>query len=204
MKTSMCTIYMVRHGQTDWNASQKVQGHTDIPLNSEGEKQATLLAAHFAGISFDAIFSSDLVRAQKTAQLATLSKNIAIQTTHLLRERFMGELEGAHRDEFLRLEKLRGDLTKEQRLTHRLVPSMESEEEVIARVITYLREIAVAYAGKTVLVTSHGAVMRILLQHLGFATDEHPIKVIENTAHIQMRCDGVDFWVDDTRGIERY
>ena len=195
---------MVRHGQTDWNASQKVQGHTDIPLNLEGEKQAILLDEHFTDISFDGVFSSDLVRVKKTAQLATLSKKIAVQTTALLRERFMGELEGAHRDEFLRLEKLRGDLTQEQQLVHRLVPSMESEEEVIARVITFLREIAVGYAGKTVLVVSHGAVMRILLQHLGFATQQHPIKVIENTAYIQMRCDGVDFWVDETRGIETY
>lgn len=204
MTTRFCTLYLVRHGQTDWNAMQKVQGHSDIALNSEGENQAKSLGKQLGHISFDAVFSSDLVRAKKTAELALLEKNIVVQTTEVLRERFMGELEGAHRDEFLRLERLRGDLTKEQRLVHRLVPSMESEEEVIARVITYLREIAVAYSGKTVLMVSHGAVMRILLYHLGFFDQQHPIKTIENTAYIKMRSDGVDFFVDETKGIERY
>lgn len=199
--TAYATIYFVRHGQTDWNLAHRIQGHTDRALTTTGEQQAKDLKTLFKDIHFDAIFSSDLQRAKRTAEIATVEREIAVQTTDVLRERNFGSLEGAKRDEFFKLQELKRSLEKEQRLKFRLVPDMENDEEVIGRVIQFLREVAIAYSGKTVLVVSHGAVMYTLLDHLGFSDDTHPVTFIENTAYIKMRSDGIDFFIDETKGI---
>lgn len=64
-------IYLVRHGQTDWNAQHKAQGRTDIPLNQVGVQQAKTLQNDIASLSFNAIYTLPLQRAIKTAQIAT-------------------------------------------------------------------------------------------------------------------------------------
>jgi broad specificity phosphatase PhoE len=197
------TLYLVRHGETDWNVKGFIQGHSDIPLNPTGEQQAQNLGMFLQDVHIDAVFSSDLQRAKRTAEIVAIEKKLAVQTKEILRERFFGALEGKHRNEFIPLEALKKNLTKEQKLSHRFVPDMENDEEVIGRIITFLREIAVAYAGKTVLIVSHGAVMRILLEHLGFFNEHHMIKKIDNTAYIKLRCDGIDFFVEETKGIEK-
>lgn len=202
-KKDYATLYIVRHGETDWNVAKRIQGHSDIPLNQVGEQQAKKLRKIFKNIHFDAVFSSDLSRAKQTAELAMLEREIAVQTTQLLRERNFASLEGSNVDDFLKLEKLRSNLAKEQQLIHRLVPDMENDKEVISRTIQFLREVAIGYAGKTVLVVSHGGIMRTLLAHLGFTDEKHPITKIENTAYIKLRSDGVDFFIDETRGIEK-
>lgn len=196
-------VYIVRHGETDWNVAQRIQGQTDTPLNKTGEEQAQLLGQALKDVHFDAVFSSDLMRAKKTAEIATLEKNIAVQTTELLRERNFGSLEGKNRDEFRTLDALRRNLETEQRMKYRLVPDMENDEEVAGRVITFLREIAVAYAGKTMLVFSHGGVMHMLLDHFGFGNETHGYITIENTAYIKVRADGVNFFIEGTKGITK-
>jgi len=197
------TIYIVRHGETDWNVARRIQGHSDIPLNAVGEQQAKELRKTFGHTSFAAVFSSDLLRAKRTAELAVLEKELVVQTTEILRERNFGSLEGKNVEEFFALEKLRSNLEKEQQLQHRLVPDMENDEELISRIITFLREVAVAYVGKNVLVVSHGGIMRTLLAHLGFTDEDHPITKLENTAYIKLRSDGVDFFIDETKGITK-
>ena len=62
-------IYLVRHGQTDWNIEKKTQGHTDIPLNENGRKQAQILAQSISNLKIDRIISSDLLRAKETAEI---------------------------------------------------------------------------------------------------------------------------------------
>ena len=63
-------IYLVRHGQTDWNIEKKhTQGHTDIPLNENGKKQAEQLAQSISNLKIDKIISSDLLRAKETAEI---------------------------------------------------------------------------------------------------------------------------------------
>ena len=62
-------IYLVRHGQTDWNIEKKTQGHTDIPLNGTGKRQAEELAEKIADLKIDRIISSDLLRARETAEI---------------------------------------------------------------------------------------------------------------------------------------
>lgn len=95
----MTEIILIRHGETAWNAEKRLQGHLDIPLNAEGERQAAALGAALANEPLDAIFSSDLRRAMQTAQaVADLQgKTVAIDAG--LRERCFGAFEGLRYDE---------------------------------------------------------------------------------------------------------
>lgn len=86
MSKNYCTFYIVRHGETEWNVKGLVQGHTDIPLTKKGKRQARQLAKKLSRINFNAVFSSDLLRAKQTAQLIALEKKIAVKTTQALRE----------------------------------------------------------------------------------------------------------------------
>ena len=86
--------YLIRHGETDWNAEGRFQGHSDIPLNAKGIAQAVSLKASLSKISFSAALSSDLSRARQTAELILQSRSLPIIESPALRERNAGALEG--------------------------------------------------------------------------------------------------------------
>ncbi len=88
------TIILWRHGQTDWNVQNKFQGHTDIPLNAVGEYQATHAARLVVDMKPTAIISSDLMRAQKTAQALSDINGLPIHVDARLRETNCGKWEG--------------------------------------------------------------------------------------------------------------
>jgi probable phosphoglycerate mutase len=91
----MTRILLIRHGETAWNAVRRLQGHTDIPLNPTGERQADALARALANEPLDAIVSSDLGRALQTAQaVAALHPHLPLHTDPALRERGYGVFEG--------------------------------------------------------------------------------------------------------------
>lgn len=95
----MLKLWIVRHGQTDWNTRLLIQGWTDIPLNSTGREQARKLHAYISGIRFHRIFSSDLLRAYETAQILSGNRPEQIEKTDSLRERCFGDAEGRPRNE---------------------------------------------------------------------------------------------------------
>ena len=68
-------IYLVRHGETDWNLSGKAQGQSDIPLNSTGENQALSVSKYFSNINIESIYSSSVQRALKTASIISIHHN---------------------------------------------------------------------------------------------------------------------------------
>lgn len=90
----MTEILLIRHGETAWNASKRLQGHLDIPLNSVGERQAAALADALANEALDAVLSSDLQRARQTAEAIALSRGMTVQIHASLRERCYGAFEG--------------------------------------------------------------------------------------------------------------
>jgi 2,3-bisphosphoglycerate-dependent phosphoglycerate mutase len=87
-------ILLIRHGETDWNLQRRLQGHLDIPLNQVGQRQALALARSLDGVALDAIFSSDLQRAQQTAAPLAEARTMPLQLDAGLRERCYGALEG--------------------------------------------------------------------------------------------------------------
>ncbi len=87
-------ILLFRHGETAWNAVQRLQGHIDIPLNEKGEQQAAAVAQSLQAESLQAIIASDLRRAAQTAQAIARRQNLTLQTDAGLRERCYGAFEG--------------------------------------------------------------------------------------------------------------
>lgn len=87
-------LYLMRHGQTDWNLKYKLQGSTDIPLNETGRIMARNAGKEYSGIPFDLCFSSPLSRAKETAELVLEGRGIPIITDERLREMSFGKYEG--------------------------------------------------------------------------------------------------------------
>lgn len=88
----MLELWLIRHGETDWNAQGRIQGAADVPLNARGLRQAALLGERLAGEPFDAVYASDLARARATAETALPGADVRLDPR--LRELAYGVLEG--------------------------------------------------------------------------------------------------------------
>jgi broad specificity phosphatase PhoE len=203
---NLCTIYLVRHGQSEAN----IQGlfGMDTSLTSTGRQQANELLDVLKDVHFDAIFSSNLIRAKQTAEIIALERKIAVQTKDLLRERHWGSIEGKVkaivRSELKDLFEKAKTMDDAERVKYKVIPDMESEEDAVSRFITVLREIAIAYAGKNILIVSHQTIMRFFLMHIGFVTyNELPEGSIKNSGFIKLESDGVEFKVIEIQGVEK-
>ncbi|MDI9635586.1 histidine phosphatase family protein [Kamptonema cortianum] len=89
-------IYLIRHGQTEWNASGRAQGHSDVELDETGKRQAEVLAQALCDANIQRVFSSDLKRCVATATPLVQMAGLQLEARPDLRERTFGELEGAH------------------------------------------------------------------------------------------------------------
>lgn len=97
-------IFVIRHGQTQYNLDKILQGHIDIDLNDTGRKQAELLGELFKDIDLDGITTSDLVRCQNTVKEITKhKKGIPVLKTYNIRERDMGQVQGMKLEEALKM-----------------------------------------------------------------------------------------------------
>ena len=199
-----CTIYLVRHGETEWNADGIIQGHSDIPLNKNGERQAEKLGKKLNSIDFDAVFSSDLVRAKKTAEIVTSGKKINIITSIALRERDFGSYEGKHfsllsKDETNELISLYDHKEKKREEL-----GVETDRSLEARFVPYIKKICHQNLDKKVLLVTHGGIMRWFLMYIKFGNIKSlPVGSIDNMAYAKIESDGIDFIVKETSGITK-
>jgi broad specificity phosphatase PhoE len=155
-------LWLVRHGETEWNAERRMQGHKDIPLNQTGINQAHLLADGLYGQQYAALFSSDLQRTLQTAEILAQRLDLPVQVDHRLREIDQGEWSG------LIIDDIRNDFPEELDMLkrdpiNRRRPGGESAIEVVRRVWAAADEIALGYPGKRVLVVSHGFTLATLI-----------------------------------------
>ena len=90
----MGRLLIVRHGETEWNAEGRIQGHTDVALSDKGRRQASLVAERLSGVPIDMAYSSDLLRASETAQWILEKRDLPLQALPELRERYYGVFEG--------------------------------------------------------------------------------------------------------------
>jgi broad specificity phosphatase PhoE len=151
----MTQLFVVRHGQTDWNVARRYQGQKDIPLNIEGIRQAHSLATLLSGETFSAIYSSDLCRAMQTAQILQKGRNIPIIPDQRLREIGFGEWEGAYLADIK--EKYPQAFPYNGRdITTPFAPGGESVQTVALRMKAVADEINQLYPDDNALVVTHG------------------------------------------------
>lgn len=87
-------LYIMRHGQTDWNITHRLQGQTDIPLNDHGKDMAVSAGEKYAGLALDICYCSPLQRARETAEIFLKGREIPIISDDRLREMSFGKYEG--------------------------------------------------------------------------------------------------------------
>jgi len=160
--TAGTRLLLVRHGESTWNADGRWQGHADPPLSALGEQQARDAAAHLAGI--DAVWASDLERARRTAEIVAEQLNVALRVDVRLRERDAGEWQGCTRAEIE--ERWPGYLASGRR-----PPGFEASARLLARVLSAVTDIARREPGTSLLVVTHGGVVRTLERHLSDAVE---------------------------------
>ncbi len=207
-ENNLCTLYIVRHGQTEWNKNHINMGQLDSPLTELGIEQAKETAEKLKGIKFDAIFSSDSDRAHNTAKILKLERELEIQTSKLLRERTYGHFEGKpdreYKEAIKHLLEEAEKLTEKEQWTYKFGDDVESDEELVNRFMVKLREISVAYPSKTVLVTTHGGCIRTFLRKTGtFTKEELPGGSFKNAGYVKVLSDGVDFFVKEVHGVRK-
>ncbi len=161
----MTEIFLIRHGETAWNAERRLQGHLDIPLNAEGERQAAALARALANEKFDAIVSSDLGRARSTAQAVAVAQGMPLSTDPALRERCFGAFEGLLYEE-LEARFPEAHAQWRARDPHARYPDGERRAETFAefaqRAVDAVIRIAQAHRGQRIALFSHGGVLDCL------------------------------------------
>lgn len=151
-------IIAIRHGETDWNLAARIQGHTDIPLNATGERQAQRLAQALADTPLAHIYSSDLQRALHTAQALAQANGAPLSIHAALRERSFGDYEGAR---FTEIEA--SDPPSALRWRKRdpvfAPPQGESLQALQARVAQVVAELAAQHLGQQIALVAHGGVL---------------------------------------------
>lgn len=140
-------IYIVRHGQTDWNVEGRNQGRIDVELNQKGIEQALKMKDKLKDIKFDKVFSSPLKRAYKTAQIIT-SNEIIVDNRII--ERCNGKLEGKLKNEI--------NVDIDFNDPHERRMGIENIIDFRNRINDFLEEILKKYKGKNVLVVTHAGV----------------------------------------------
>ncbi len=154
-------IYVVRHGQTDWNRDGRIQGGTDNPLNATGRDQAAALARTLADARIDAIYTSSHQRARQTA--AVLEGRAPIVAMDELRERFFGKFEGANDKD----PAIVADWNKRRFTWGDDMEGGESLESQARRAEAALRQIRERHKdGGTIVIVGHGGINPVLVSQL--------------------------------------
>lgn len=168
----MSYLYLVRHGETEWNRTHRIQGSSDIPLNETGRSQARRTGELLARRQWDAIYSSPLSRAFETATIVgALVGLTSPEPLPELSERRYGEAEG-----------LTGRELDRRYPGSTAVPGRETRAEVAARVMPALQRIVTAESDRRVIVATHGGVIRTVLLTLN-APVERGIPITNGSVH---------------------
>ncbi|HWQ15510.1 MAG TPA: histidine phosphatase family protein [Roseiflexaceae bacterium] len=187
----MTTFYLIRHGETEWNASGRWQGHADIPLNDTGRDQARQLAARLRreGVRFDAIYSSDLLRAWETAAIVGEELGMPPNALPALREIDVGAWSGLTVQEVA---------TRDAELLARLESGEDLRRggngerfaDLYARVIPAAEQLVKAFPLGTLALVSHGGPLRALLLYAAREKHGAPVRHLHigNTALSVLEC----------------
>jgi probable phosphoglycerate mutase len=178
------TILLLRHGQTDANASGTIQGHLPTPLNELGRRQAALLAHRLASLEprVEAVVSSDLQRAVETAEPIAAGCGVPLETDDAWRERYLGSFQGKTVGE-------RGIWLAATGMTDN--PDAEPVEEMLGRVRRALMALPAKYPqARVIAVVTHGGpakmAQRLFAERLIPVRPEEPIREPENSPNCSL------------------
>ena len=149
-------IYVIRHGQTDYNVKRIFQGQTDIPLNETGKQQAQEMAEKFKNLKIDNILASPLSRAYQTANYISKVTGISVEIEEGLKERFFGQMEGQTNKDDCNIEMLL-DYQKNYDLY-----DVEPVQSLFQRVGDSLSSIIEKYKGKNIVLVTHAGVTQAI------------------------------------------
>lgn len=198
MSNNIAKLYIIRHAEADGNLYRRAQGHYDGLITENGKAQLEKLRERFAGVEFDAVYSSDLYRARKTASV--------LQTNHRenfkeLRELCLGIWEDHPWQEFLRKDPEQYNAF--MRTWDFVIEGGETAHQVQARVLSKIRDLVSLHKGQTIAIVSHGLAIRAIMSELMGAplTEPAKIKLCDNTAVSYIEWDdkpNVVFYGDNT------
>ena len=158
----MTKIIYIRHGQTEWNIQGKYQGQTDVKLSPLGLAQADALAQYFPVEKLDAVYTSDLSRAMRTAEAVAKRFGLSVHPRKDLRELNFGDWEGCSlADMNERWPELFADFFR--RPDRLRIPHGETFQALQARATACIAELCKAHEGQTIAVVAHGAILRTIL-----------------------------------------
>jgi probable phosphoglycerate mutase len=162
-------IYLIRHGETDWNLQERFQGHTDIPLNSTGKEQAQRLIRPLQSLGIQAVLTSDLSRAKETGKVLADAYSIPTHIRPGIKEANLGLCEGRKHED---ISQFVGRETLAKWRSHYYIdfqasyPNGETGEQIVHRTVRTLEEFLENYPYSTIAVASHGGVIRRFLQSI--------------------------------------
>ena len=162
-------LYLIRHGETDYNKSRRIQGQCDIELNDYGRELARITAQGLKDVPFDMAFTSPLKRARETAEIIIGSRQIPMIEDARIQEISFGAYEG------LCCEESNYNIPDKEFLNffadtpnYHVPPEGESFEQVIERTGKFLRELVKKdeYTDKTILISTHGCALKAMLANI--------------------------------------
>ena len=180
------TLVLVRHGETDWNADNRFQGHADPPLNETGRAQARALATELRREVFAALYTSPLQRAAETAAIIGYELGLEPRADAALKEVDVGSWSGLTREEVEQQYPV--GFARWLEFGHGWDDG-ETYDELGARVVTGLARIAESHDGGDVLAITHGGPIRSALasaERVSFDEARRSIHVIGNCAVVRL------------------
>jgi alpha-ribazole phosphatase len=158
----MAKLYLIRHGETDYNNALRFQGQTDIPLNQKGIEQAEKAADFFRDIPLQAIYTSTLIRAKTTAEIIAGVKGMDVQETDALREMSFGIWENMNTKDIQKkyAKEWKDFFSSPARIT---IPQGENMLDVQKRAYPTVQEILDKYPEGDVAFVAHGGIIRVLI-----------------------------------------
>jgi probable phosphoglycerate mutase len=174
-------IILIRHGETEWNSQLRMQGHSNSPLSAVGRGQIQALGEWMKNVSFDHVYSSDSLRARQTAESITQYSGDTLQFDQRIREKNLGVFEGLtaveareRHPEVYRLFKTGGG--------NYVIDEGESTQQVLDRALEFIEEIRLRHLEQSIVMVTHGGVVRVLMKHtLGLTIDAPTSFMIKNT-----------------------
>lgn len=158
----MLKLYVTRHGETEWNRQNRLQGHQNSPLTEAGISQARLLGEYLQDVPFVKMISSPSKRALQTTDYLKFGRDLAVETDDRLNEICLGEWEGQTIDELKKKDPIQfGYYWNEPMLFEN--PSGEDFYQVYDRVQAFLEDVTREVSTGNVLIVSHGVVVKMLL-----------------------------------------